>query len=228
MKTTIKAAVVLAVCAALFTGGNSLASMMSRAPESTNAAQEMVGNMSRADFDRINAQGNAAVAAITPTSGGTLSKADQKLMMQVAMGGMMQFEVSRVAVQKATSSEARILAQSEVEEQTAVSAKLQEIASAKGMTLPTAPDSKTRSMVSKMQGMTAGADFDRTYVRESGVNGHVKLQQTMSKVQANAADPSMKALASATMPVIQTHLNVSRSVVAKMSGNGNNRSSAGR
>lgn len=112
-----------------------------------------------------------------------------------------------------------MLAQSEVEEQTGVAAKLSQVAAAKGVTLPTAPDSSTRSMVAKMQRMTAGADFDRNYVRESGVKGHEKLEKTMSSVMSRAADPDMKALASATMPVIRTHLQVSRSVVDKMSGN---------
>jgi putative membrane protein len=131
-------------------------------------------------------------------------------------------EVSRAALEKVTNPEARILAQSEVEEQTAVSAKLQEIASAKGVTLPTAPNSKTQSMVRKMQGMS-GTELDRNYVRESGVKGHERLQKTMSKVQSNATDASLKALATATMPVIQTHLQVSRQALDKMSGNGNNR-----
>ena len=136
----------------------------------------MIGNMSREEFNRINAQGNDAVAAIQPTAGGTASKGDQKLMTEVAMGGMLQFEVSRVAVEKATNEEVRVLAQSEVEEQTGVSAKLKEIAGENGVTLPSAPDSKTQKMVAKMQAM-AGAEFDRFYVLESGVKGHEKLEK---------------------------------------------------
>jgi putative membrane protein len=70
----------------------------------------MVGNMSVDEFNRLNAQGAAAVAAITPTSG-QLSSRDRSLMMEVAMGGMMQLEVSRAALEKVTNPEARILAQ---------------------------------------------------------------------------------------------------------------------
>lgn len=220
-----KAFIIMALTTGTFCVGNSLASMQERRADAMQSDQSyssqtgMIGNMSREEFDRINAQGNAAVAAIMPTSA-PLSKNDQKLMMEVAMGGMMQLEMSRVAVQRATNEEARILAQSEVEEQTGVSAKLSEIASAKGMPMPMAMNSKVQSMVAKMQGMS-GADFDRFYVRESGVKGHEKLEKTMTKVQSKASDPAMTNLAAATMPVIRMHQQVSRAVLNKMSGKGN-------
>jgi putative membrane protein len=221
MKNSIKAAIVLTLGAGLLTaGGTTVAFMKGGAETGYYRQQQMVGNMSVDEFNRLNAQGAAAVAAITPTSG-QLSSRDRGLMMEVAMGGMRQLEVSRAALEKLTNPEARILAQSEIEEQTAVSAKLREIASAKGATLPAAPDSKTQSMVRKMQGMS-GAELDRNYVKESGVKGHEQLQKTMSKVQSNGTDASLKALATATMPVIQTHMQVSRQVLDKMSGKGNN------
>jgi len=179
-----------------------------------------IGNMSVEEFMRINAQGAANVAAISPDST-VLSKTDQKLMMEVAMGGMMQLEVSRAALQKVTSPQARVLAQSEVEEQTALSEKLQEIAAAKGMTLPASTNPKAQSMINKMQNMS-GAEADRYYIRESGVKGHEKLDKTMSKVQSRSADDSLKALAAAALPLVRTHLQVSRDILNNMSGNGNN------
>lgn len=185
-----------------------------------NASADMIGNLSKDEFERINAEGSKAVAAIKPESG-TLSKADQKLMTEVAMGGMMQLEVSRAALEKVTSPEAKLLAQSEVEEQTGVSAKLKEIAAAKGFTMPSAADSKTQALIAKMNEMS-GNELDVFYIRESGVKGHEKLQKTMTKVQSSAADASMKSLAAATLPVIKTHMQVSREEVAKKSGGKNN------
>lgn len=190
----------------------------------TNSNQSMsgdtIGNMSKADFNRINEEGNRMVSAISPT-GGAVSKSDQKLFMQVAMGGMMQLEVSRAALAKVTSEEARMLAQSEVEEQTGVSAKLQELAAAKGITLPSAPDSKTQSLINKMNGMS-GAELDLFYIRESGVKGHEKLEKTMNKVQSSATDENLKSLAAATLPVIRVHMQVSRAEVSKKSGRNSN------
>lgn len=185
---------------------------------------DTIGNMSRAEFERINAQGAQTVAAIQPTSG-QLSKGDQKLMMEVAMGGSQQLEVSRAALTKVTNEEARYLAQAEVDEQTALSAKLREIATAKGVTLPAEPNPKAASLISKMEGKS-GADLDTFYIKESGVKGHEKLEKTMSKVQANAQDPALRSLAGAALPLVQTHLRVSRDSLAKMNGTGNGSRSA--
>lgn len=58
----------------------------------------MVGRESKTSFDRTNKAGAATVAAIKPTSA-KLSSADEALMMEVAKGGMMQLEASKIAVQ---------------------------------------------------------------------------------------------------------------------------------
>ncbi len=183
---------------------------------SSTGSTNMVGKESKSEFDRQNQKGAAAVGAVKATSA-KLSSADQDLMMQVAKGGMMQLEVSKVAVQNASNDEVKQLAQAEVEEQTGLSAKLKEIADAKGVTLPSSPDAETQAMVSKMQGMS-GADFDKMYVQESGVKGHEKLDAVMSKVKSSASDSNLKDVAKAAHPLVKTHLKVSKEIVGKMSG----------
>lgn len=174
----------------------------------------MVGQESTSSFNSQNKKGAAAVAAVKASSE-KLSGTDQDLMLQVAKGGVMQLEASKVAVQKATSPEIKLLAQAEVDEQTGLSAKLQEIASAKGMTLPTGPDAETQEMLNKLQSVS-GMSFDRLYLTESGVKGHEKLDTVMSTVQSNASDASLKAVAKAAHPLIKTHLKVARQVVDKL------------
>ncbi|WP_041616360.1 DUF4142 domain-containing protein [Spirosoma linguale] len=173
-----------------------------------------VGNESMSAFDNQNKKGAAAVSAVAATPA-KLSTADQDLMMQVAKGGMMQLEVSRLAVQSATNDQVKALAQAEVEEQTGLSAKLQEIASAKGVTLPTSPDAETQAVLTKLQS-TSGMAFDRLYLTESGVKGHEKLDAVMSMVQSKATDPSMKNLAKAAHPLVKTHLKVARQIMNAM------------
>ena len=184
----------------------------------TTGSASTVGKESRSEFDRQNQKGAAAVSAIQATPA-KLSDADKNLMLQVAQGGMMQLQVSQVAIQNASSDEVKQLAQAEVQEQTGLSAKLQEIATAKGVSLPSAPDAQTQAMVTKMQGMS-GAEFDKMYVQESGVNGHQKLDQVMSSVESSASDVNLKSLAKAAHPLVKTHLKVSKEIMSKMSGNG--------
>ncbi len=178
----------------------------------------MVGRESKASFDRANQKGAATVAAIKPSSA-KLSSADQALMMEVAKGGMMQLETSKIAVQKAQNEEVRQVAQAEVDEQTGLSNKLKEIASAKGVTLPSAPDAELQSMLTAMQGMSA-TELDKHYMQEHAVKGHEKLDATMNKVKSSASDSNLKDVAKAAHPLVKTHLKVSREVVAKMGSNG--------
>ena len=186
--------------------------------QSGRTDNNMMGRTSKMEFDRMNKEGASMVSSITPSSA-KLSKMDEALMMQVAMGGMMQLETSKIAVQKATNPEVRELAQAEVDEQMGLSAKLQEIASAKGITLPTAPDAKTQAMISKMQSMS-GAGLDRHYVQEHGVKGHEKLDKVMSKVEAQGQDDSLMAVAKAAHPLVKAHLKVAREMSTKLR-NGN-------
>ena len=190
------------------------AGSVSFAQEATSAGSATFGTMSQEEFDRINKEGAAKVQAIKPTSA-PLSTADQELMLKVAKGGMMQLEVSKLAVENVTDEQVRKLAESEVEEQTGLSAKLKEIAQAKGFTLPATPDAATQALLTKMKAMS-GAELDRFYVQESGVKGHQQLDKVMSSVKSGARDAGLKSLAAAAHPLVKTHLTVSRAMLAKM------------
>lgn len=173
-----------------------------------------VGKMRVSDFQAANARGAEMVNAIMPNNK-PLSAADQQLFNQVALGGMRQLQVSQAVLAKATDEQVRLLAQSEVEEQTNVSAKLKEMASAKGASMPAQPDAETIALVNQIQGLSP-AEVNQLYIRESGIRGHELLRSTMNTVRSTANDDNMKALAKATLPVIKTHLKVSKQVDSKM------------
>lgn len=172
------------------------------------AAAGKVGNLDPVEFTRINKEAGAKLASIKPGAE-PLSGADKKLLLEIAAGGTMQLEMSKAAVAKATSEDVRAVAQAEVEEQTGLAAKLKEVAAAKSVTLPEGPDEKTKKMVAKLQAMS-GTDFDRAYLKQSGVEGHEKLNATMDKVQSKAADATLKTIAATALPLIKTHLQVSQ------------------
>lgn len=181
----------------------------------------MVGKMSKTEFERKNQEGADKVAAVTPNNT-QLSQADQDLMMQVAKGGMMQLETSKIAVQKATSQEVREFAQGEVDEQTGLSDKLKAIASAKGVTLPSTPDAELQDKLSKMQGLS-GTDLDKEYVQQYAINGHQKLDQVMSTVRSQAKDANLQSIEKAAHPLVKTHLKVAQDMQNKMMNNMNAR-----
>ena len=179
-------------------------------------ANAKVGKMSATAFRQINEKGTRMVNAIKPTSA-KLSAADQQLLTQVALGGMRQLAISQAVVAKATNDQVKMLAQSEVEEQTNIAAKLKEVATAKGATLPDAPDAAALALVETINA-ASGAEVDAMYLQEGGINGHKLLQTTMNTVKKSASDASLKAMATATLPVIKTHLQVSQDVQSGMNG----------
>jgi putative membrane protein len=171
-------------------------------------ATTRIGRMNVTTFQEVNAKGTQMVNAIQPTSE-KLSAADQALLNQVAMGGMRQLAISQAVVNKANSEEVRMLAQSEVEEQTNISNKLKEIAAAKGATLSMTPDPAVTALVERINN-ASGAEVDALYLDEGGIRGHELLETTMKSVKRTAKDDNLEALAVATLPVIKTHLKVSK------------------
>ncbi len=182
------------------------------AQQSGNTAERAtrVGDLSKAEFERLNGEASAKLFGLKATNA-PLSDADQKLMAQIIEGGTMQLTISQAAVQKVSRPETRELAQAEVEEQTNLSAKLQEIAIAKGLQLPKQTSSQAQPLLDKMKSMS-GNELDAFYITESGIKGHEKLEKTMNMVQAQAKDSNLKELASLALPLIRLHLQVSRAM----------------
>jgi len=175
----------------------------------------VIGKIPSADFKELNKEAGAKVKALKPAAG-TLSAEDQEHLMEIAMGGTMQLEMSKIAVERASSEDVKAIAKAEVEEQTILSNKLKEIAAAKQISMPSPhEDKKIKKMTDKLQ-KASGAEFDHVYLEESGVKGHELLKETMTKVMKKANDQDLKMLASTALPLIQTHLQVSKDEMADM------------
>lgn len=173
-----------------------------------SAKSGMLGKLGPDEFKKANESGGAQVKAVKP-DGAALSKDDAALLTEVAMGGMMQLETSKVAVKMASSEDVRMIAKAEVEEQTILSAKVAEIAKSGGVALPASPDEKTTKMIEKLKGQS-GTELDKQYLKDTGVKGHEMLRETMEKVQSKAENPALKSLAAAALPLIKTHLEVAK------------------
>lgn len=176
--------------------------------------EQKIGRLSASQFKKLNADAATTVKSLKASTV-TLSEADARLMSLIAAGGMMQLKASEMALKNASSEDVRVIAQAEVLEQTGLSAKLAEFAAFKQVAAPADPHEATAALLDELKAQK-GAAFDRAYLAQSGVKGHELLRDTMTKVQSEAADPDLKALAMATLPLIETHLNVSKDEMASM------------
>jgi putative membrane protein len=167
-----------------------------------------IGKLEAAQFKTTNEEAGMKVKAIKPT-GTKLSEDDAELLKEVAMGGMMQLEISKVAVTMATSEDVKVLAMAEVDEQTVLGTKIKEIAMSGGVTLPAVPDEGTMKMIADLK-EKKGLEFDKAYLKGSGIDGHKKLQSTMEKVRDKASDAALKTIAATALPLIEIHLHASQ------------------
>jgi putative membrane protein len=146
-----------------------------------------------------------------------VSSSDKKFAMTAAMGGMAEVEMAQLALTKASSDAVKQYAQKMIDDHTAANAELMQIASSKGIALPTAPDAKHRAMMAKMQRLS-GAAFDREYIMMAGHKDHMKMEKLFKDESMKGRDADLKGFAAKTLPVVRMHLQMARDMHGSMSG----------
>lgn len=144
---------------------------------------------------------DAASAARSPAAG-ALSAPDRKFMQDAAIGGLEEVELGKLAQQKAASDDVKQFGQRMSDDHAKANDKLQSIASAKGVTLPTRLDKKAQADVDKL---STSKHFDRDYMAMM-VKDHEKDVGDFRKQSKSAKDPDLKEFASSTLPTLQEHL----------------------
>jgi putative membrane protein len=145
----------------------------------------------------------------------SVSSSDRKFAMTAAAGGLAEVEMARLALTKASSEAVKQYAQKMLDDHTAANTELMGIASAKGITLPTAPDAKHRAMMAKLEKLS-GEAFDREYVMMAGHKDHAKMEKLFRDQSTRGRDADLKAFAAKTLPVVQQHLQMARDLHDKL------------
>ena len=154
--------------------------------------------------------GNTGGATGGQVSMGNLNSQDRDFLMDAAMGGIMEVEMGRMAAQLGSSDAVKQFGRRMVDDHSQANTELMSLASSKGITLPTALDQKHQQEMRKMQRMK-GADFDRAYMKTM-VSDHTKDVSGFEKQSTRGTDPDLKAFASKTLPTLQEHLQLARSI----------------
>lgn len=178
-----------------------------------NSSRNKNANMSNRNATNPNATGEQAAM-------GGLSSADQKFVMDAALGGMMEVELGRWAAQKGTTDGVKQFGQRMVDDHSKANAELMSLASRKGITLPTALDAKHQAEITKITRMT-GADFDRAYIKMM-LSDHKKDVSEFEKQSTKGADADIKAFAGTTLPTLQEHLTMVQALNGSTGGGKNN------
>jgi putative membrane protein len=158
-----------------------------------------------------NANGSMGTGQNGNMGGGmaALSSSDRKFMQEAAVGGLSEVAMARVAVERASSEAVRDYARKMIEDHTRANEELMQLASTKGVALPTAPDAKHQQMLTRLSGMS-GAAFDREYVRNAGVKSHEKMLKLVQNHSRKGRDADARAFAAKMVPAVQMHLDMAR------------------
>lgn len=219
----IVALMLLLACGVLVVAGKARSTM--RNQNSNQNSNTNTGDATKPQNENANKSSNRNSrdmgAKGTQAGMGSLNSQDSKFLMEAAMGGLMEVELGRVAAQKASSDAVKQFGQRMVDDHGAANTELTSLATSKGVTLPTALDEKHQKDVTKLSAMS-GADFDRAYMKMM-VSDHVKDVSEFEKQSTKGTDPDLKAFASKTLPTLQEHLKMAKSVEGSQGGGNSNR-----
>ncbi|MDB5795623.1 MAG: hypothetical protein JWR25_2002 [Noviherbaspirillum sp.] len=160
--------------------------------------------------------GGAAKSAAASKDSGSVSKADAKMMRDMAYSNIAEVETGKLAQSKTKNEQVRTFAQKMIDDHSKAQSELQQLAQSKGVTLPTEPDAKHKKAAEKL-GKLNGAAFDSAYMKQGGVNDHSDAHKLVQRVKTKATDPDLKALGDKMLPVIDEHLAMAKQSRGKAS-----------
>src|SRR2546423_8449740 len=197
------------------------------APQNANSNTNMSRNQNANANTNRSRNANNSNASGEQTRMGALSSRDQKFMMEAATGGMMEVELGRWAAQKGTSDAIKQFGHRMVDDHSQANTELMQLASSKGVTVPTQLDEKHRNEVAKLTKLS-GAEFDRQYAKMM-ISDHRKDVDEFQKQSMHADDADLQAFAAKTLPTLQQHLQMAQTLPGnegKGKGNSNSNSKA--
>jgi len=150
--------------------------------------------------------------------------ADKDFAQKAAVGGMAEVQFGKLAQQKASNDQVKQFGSHMVEDHSKANDELKQIASAKGLALPSDLDAAHKSKLAKMEKLS-GADFDRAYMDEM-VADHKKDVAEFRKQSTSGKDNDLKAFAGKTLPTLEDHLKMAQSTDAAVKNGGKSSKSA--
>ena len=160
---------------------------------------------------------STASATTTGSSGGTLSAMspeDKEFVVKAGMGGLYEVQTGNLALQNAANADVKAFAQRMVTDHGKANAELAQLATTKGVALPTELDGPEQSAYEHLATLS-GAEFDKAYIQHM-VEDHNKAVADFDKASTSAADADLKAWAGKTLPVLREHQTLAKSLAAKM------------
>lgn len=150
-------------------------------------------------------------AAGASDSGKSMSKADQNIARELAQANLAEIEAGQLALSQSKNDQVKTFAQKMIDDHTQAQKDLEQLAQAKGMSLPTEPDRKHKAAAKKLSALE-GDKFDKQYMSQGGLKDHRDTHRMLERAQNRTSDPELKALVEKVTPIIGQHLTMAKDV----------------
>jgi putative membrane protein len=143
-------------------------------------------------------------ASVTPVVAADAFKdSDKTFAEKVAVDGMTEVELGRIASEKSKSEKVKEFGNHMVKDHGKANEELKTVASNHGLKLPTQPDAEHQALIDKLKVMN-GAEFDNAYLAEM-ITAHKKAIAALED-ECKDGEQSLKSWAEKTLPTIKHHL----------------------
>lgn len=140
----------------------------------------------------------------------TVRDNEAEFATNAADAGLAEINLANLAISKTTNTEIKAYANMMLKDHGMANEELITLAKSKNITLPSAMSAEHQKHRDELAGLT-GSDFDKKYAKLMEEN-HVKVLAFMEHQARKGTDPDLKAFASKTVPVINSHLNAIRKI----------------
>lgn len=158
-------------------------------------------------------QSSTSSASAGQSGSSQISATDKTFIKKAAEGGLAEVELGKLAAEKGSSEDVKKFGQRMVDDHTKANDQLKQVASSKGVDVPTdlnTKDKATKERLSKL----SGEKFDQAYMSDM-VKDHQQDVAEFRKASKMAKDPEVKSFASQTLPTLEDHLKEARSIAPK-------------
>jgi putative membrane protein len=163
------------------------------------------------------ASGGTSGTTSTGASGGTsspLSEPDKVFVMKAAFGGLAEVKMGELAASNSKNLAVKTFAQRMVLDHSHANDELAQLATAKGLALPSKLDAEHQQTYDKIAKKN-GSAFDKAYMDDM-VKDHEMDVAEFKKESTAAQDPDLKAWVTKTLPTLEDHLKMAKETQKKV------------
>ena len=144
----------------------------------------------------------------------TLNDKDKGFVEKAGKGGKAETALAQDAVAHATNPDVKSFAQKLVDDHSNANTQLAQLASTKGVTIPSEMEVKATKAKERLEKLT-GKSFDEAFVKQM-VEDHKDTIKLFEEASKSATDNDVKSFATSTLPTLQQHLKMAEDLEKKV------------